>query len=108
MNEVLRFLLYLPRQSSTVAFMVDRLHYFVIGSTIGGAVLVTLIGAALVIRYRRTATSDPPRADANKAPPMWFENAAFGGLFVLFIVFWFIGNQQYSVLRVTPPGARTV
>jgi cytochrome c oxidase subunit II len=88
--------------------MVDRLHYFVIGCTIGGAFLVTIIGGILIIRYRRTGSTEPPRADVNAQPPLWLERGAAASLFILFLVFWMVGVRQFSVLRVAPPGARPI
>ena len=39
MNELLRRLLFLPEQGSTIAGSIDHLHYFVIGVTMAGATI---------------------------------------------------------------------
>ncbi len=59
MNELLRQLLFLPEQRSSVAREIDALHYFVILATMGGATLITLIGGYFLIRYRRRPQDTP-------------------------------------------------
>ena len=53
MNELLRRILFLPVQASTVAEDIDSLHYFVILMTMAGATLVTVVGGVFLIIYRR-------------------------------------------------------
>ncbi len=103
MNEILRRLLFLPPQSSTFARPLDWLHYFVILTTMAGAVLVTLAGGYFVIRYRRrlgeTSTANPHAA---ARPHFTFKIGALVGLAVLFLVWWVIGVRQYVIMRVAP------
>ena len=106
MNELLRRLLFLPPQASTMARAIDGLHYFVIISTMFGALLVTLVGGWFLIRYRRARVDAYPEDyDVNAKPPLWMKIGAVGGLFTLFVVWWSIGVRQYLELRVAPANA---
>ncbi len=106
MNELLRTILFLPRQSSTIAEEIDKLHYFVIIVTMAGALLVTFVGGYFLIRYRRTAVQkDPSRRIPGTTPAIWFEVLAVFGLFGMFISWWVIGFWQFMALRVPPEGA---
>ena len=106
MNELLRRLLFLPPQASTVAHDIDGLHYFVIISTMLGALLVTLVGGWFLIRYRRFyVDAHPEEYDVHARPPLWMKVGAVGSLFLLFVIWWSIGIRQYLELRVAPPGA---
>ena len=67
MNELLRRLLFLPLQRSTVAKEIDLLHYFVISVTLAGSVLVFLMATIYVIRYRRPSSDSPPRPNVHAA-----------------------------------------
>jgi cytochrome c oxidase subunit 2 len=106
MNEILRAILFLPSQSSTIAREVDQLHYFVIGSTFAGAVLVTLIGGWFLFRYRRGARwTGGPR---NTSKVRRIEVTVWVGIFGLFILFWIIGARQFMRIRVPPEGAMEI
>jgi cytochrome c oxidase subunit 2 len=106
MNELLRRLLFLPPQASTMARSIDGLHYFVIISTMLGAVLVTLVGGWFLIRYRRARVDACPEDyDVDAKPPLWMKIGAVAGLFTLFVVWWSIGVRQYLELRVAPANA---
>jgi cytochrome c oxidase subunit 2 len=106
MNEILRTLLFLPSQSSTVARDIDELHYLVIGSTLAGALLVTLVGGWFLFRYRRGTHWIPRRRDSRQARRL--EATALFGIFGLFILFWVIGTRQYVWLRVAPEHAMEI
>lgn len=109
MNELLRRILFLPEQGSTVAFEIDALHYAVILVTMGGATFITLIGGYFLIRYRRRPQDKlRPNPGARSRPPLRLEAAALVGLGVLFLAFWFIGVRQFMSLRVPPEGAMDV
>ena len=103
MNELLRRILFLPPQSSTVASSIDHLHYFVILSTMGGATAITLIGGWFLIKYRRRPhEGEPPRqADAPRVPG-WLEALVVSGLLGLFCLWWVIGFLQFIRVRVAP------
>ncbi|APR76328.1 Cytochrome c oxidase polypeptide II [Minicystis rosea] len=109
MNEILRRILFLPPQDSTIAHEIDALHYFVILTTMAGATLVTLVGAYFLVRYRlRQREADPPNPHADAHPHFLYKVAALIGLCVLFLVWWFIGVRQYMRLRVAPADAMDV
>ena len=55
MNELMRQLLFLPPQRSTLAAEIDHLHYFVISVTMIGAAAVTLVGGYYLVRFRARA-----------------------------------------------------
>ncbi|MDI1480963.1 cytochrome c oxidase subunit II [Polyangium sp. y55x31] len=106
MNDLLRTILFLPRQASTIAEAIDKLHYFVIIMTMGGALLVTLIGGWFLFRYRRTAVQkDPSRRMLGTTPAIWLEAVVVLGLFGMFIMWWVIGFWQFMAIRVPPENA---
>jgi cytochrome c oxidase subunit 2 len=110
MNELLRRLLFLPLQRSTVAKDIDALHYFVISVTLAGSVLVFLMAAIFVIRYRRPS-DEAPRPNVHAAehyPAVLYELGILIGLMVLFLVWWVIGSRQYVRLRLAPDNALEV
>jgi cytochrome c oxidase subunit II len=106
MNEILRTLLFLPSQSSTMAREIDRLHYFVIGSTFAGALLVTVVGGWFLFRYRRAAHWTGTPRDATRVRRI--EATVLAGIFALFILFWVIGARQFVRLRVAPENAMEI
>jgi cytochrome c oxidase subunit 2 len=105
-NELLRRILFLPPQASTVARQIDYLHYFVIGTTMAGATLITVVGLLFVIRYRagRTLERDRPRSE----PPTWIEAGLVSFLLGLFCLWWVIGFVQYVHVRTAPENALTI
>lgn len=109
MNELLRRILFLPPQSSTVAAEIDQLHFFVITVTMLGALLVTLFGGYFLFRYRRRSGRVVGPARKTTHPlPFWVEAAVIIGLFGMFILWWVIGFRQYMRVRVAPEGALEV
>ncbi len=109
MNGYLLKLLFLPSQSSTLAYDIDELHYFVILTTMAGATLVTLVGAYFVVRYRRRLPEpDPPNPDSATTPHYLLELGAVLGLAALFLVWWVIGARQFMQLRVAPTDSMIV
>lgn len=111
-NELLRRILFLPRQASSVAREIDYLHYFVIGVTMAGATLVALCAGYFILRYRHRQT--PPSEPTPKTSPVrplmafWFELAVIGFLLLLFVGWWVIGFRQFITLEVPPPTAMDV
>ncbi|HEX9297447.1 MAG TPA: cytochrome c oxidase subunit II [Polyangiaceae bacterium] len=110
MNETLRRLLFLPLQRSTVAYEIDRLHYFVISVTLVGSVLVFLLATIFTIRYRH-----PPEEPATPnvqagyhSPAILLEIVILAGLLLLFLTWWVIGSRQFVRLRVAPDDALEV
>jgi cytochrome c oxidase subunit II len=113
MNELLRRILFLPPQASSLAREIDYLHYFVIGVTMAGATLVALVAGYFILRYRHRgerAPTAPTPPDAPLRPLMtfWFELAVIGFLMLLFVGWWVIGFRQFVRLEVPPPNALEV
>jgi cytochrome c oxidase subunit 2 len=97
-------MLFLPPQASSVAREIDGLHYFVIITTMLGAILVTGVAVTFVIRYRARA-GEAPRPALAPRPSGWMEAGMITGLLGLFVLWWAIGYAQYVRVRVAPPGA---
>jgi cytochrome c oxidase subunit 2 len=104
MNELMRKLLFLPEQASTVSKEIDGLHYFVITVTMIGATLVALASLYFIVRYRARpdAKDHVPDEPTKRALPLMFELTAFGGLLSLFILWWVIGFRQYVEISEPP------
>jgi cytochrome c oxidase subunit 2 len=108
MNELLRKILFLPPQSSTISPAIDHLHYFVILTTMGGALLITVVGFWMVVRFRRRAEHEPEREQPGPAVPMWLEGGVIAFLLGLFLLWWLIGFRQYVRIRVAPADSMEV
>jgi cytochrome c oxidase subunit 2 len=106
MNELLRRILALPSQSSSMARDIDHLHYFVILTTIGGVTLAAVVAGVFLFRYRRKTQVIPltPRV----TPPAWLEVGLIAGLLGLFCLWWLIGFTQYRKLQTPPAEAMPV
>jgi cytochrome c oxidase subunit 2 len=104
MNELLRKILFLPPQASTISTSIDHLHFFVILTTMAGATGLALVAGYWLIRYRRTGPyeSEPPREVPAPSTSAFTEALIVGGLFTLFMVWWVIGFRQYVRARVAP------
>ena len=113
MNEMFRRLLMLPEQASTVARGIDILHYFVIGISVVGAVVVATAVAIFLYRFRASAhrprqrlgermTDDGEPILHTVRVPVRLELGAIGLLLALFLAFWVIGFRQFVHLN-TPP-----
>jgi len=113
-NELLRKMLYLPEQVSTVAKDIDYLHYFVIISTMLGAFGVTLFTLYFIVKYRESKHRGgdlPPDTRPHHSPagiPWWIEATAIVGLLGLFLVFWVIGFRQYVRISEPPRDSMTI
>jgi len=108
MNEVLRTLLFLPPQRSTVAQEIDTLHYFVILVTMAGAALVTALGGWLIYRYRRRSTQPGLNPNAHVKPGLAMELLVVVSLLGLFLLWWVLGVRQFVRLRVAPEDSMPV
>jgi cytochrome c oxidase subunit 2 len=116
-NELLRKLLFLPEQRSTVAQDIDSLHYFVILTTMAGSVAVALAVFYFLVRYREgaattTVVPGPPvdeRPGVNRRDlPLWLEGAAIAGLLGLFLMWWVLGFRQFVHVRSAPADSMEV
>jgi cytochrome c oxidase subunit 2 len=110
-NELMRKLLFLPEQASTVAKHIDWLHYFVITVTMLGATGVAAFTLYFIIRYRERPErpAEAVRGEESKrALPLSFELFVFGGLLATFILWWVIGFAQYVRIAEPPPDSMTI
>jgi len=108
-NELVRELLALPPQASTVAPEIDLLHYTIIGVTMLGATLIAGAAVWFTIRYRTGrvggAPGDPvPRRTVSLAVEFGLVAALAG----FFVGAWVVGRRQYDVLREPPDDALEV
>jgi cytochrome c oxidase subunit II len=108
LNELLRHLLFLPRQASTMAREIDDLHYWVICVTLLGAAGVGCAAVYFAVRYRRTPTYEGTHPGAMAKPPPWFEPVVITCLGALFVAFWYAGLSRFVKLRVAPEDAMDV
>ncbi|WP_437933178.1 cytochrome c oxidase subunit II [Sorangium sp. So ce341] len=109
MNELLRQLLFLPEQRSSLAGEIDWLHYFVIIVTMGGAFLITLIGGYFLVRYRRRGESTArPHPGVFARPALFLETVGLLSLGFVFLTFWNVGTRQFVDLRTPPEDALDV
>lgn len=101
MNELLRRVLYLPPQASTVARDIDVLHYTVIGAASVVALLTFLLIASFLVRFRERPGYQP-RA---RRFPKWAEVSLSVFTLGVFLAWWVVGFAQYQNLREVPEGA---
>jgi cytochrome c oxidase subunit 2 len=113
-NEMMRRLLVLPEQASTVASQIDALHYLVITITMIGATGVALVTLYWIVKHRaRPERGEDIEHDVEmrsvRGPlSLKVELFGFGGLLTLFVFFWVIGFRQYVYLAAPPPDSMTV
>jgi len=99
MNEFLRRLLFLPDQASTFAQDIDKLHFFVILTTLAMSFGVGLTAIFFFIRYRRRSE--------HQTTPHIEPTALIEVLFVavpmaFFLTWFFLGYKEY-IRQATPP-----
>jgi cytochrome c oxidase subunit 2 len=113
-NELMRKLLFLPEQASTVASDIDWLHYSVITATMIGALGVAIVTLYFIVKYHaRSEHGEYSERDVEprRVPgplPLRLELFVIGGLLALFIVFWLIGFRQYVTLAAPPRDPMTI
>lgn len=100
--DLVRKILLLPEQASTIAPQVDALHYAVIGTTMLGATAVAAVTIWRMFRWAR-ARDDEPTPRLRSGP--WLMVAKIGGPLTLFLAFWLLGFRQYVVLHKPPEGS---
>lgn len=101
MNELLRHALMLPPQASSIAHRIDVLHYTVIGAAFGVCFLVFALIGYFLIRFRDQPGRKPPRFKL----PHVFEVGLASVTLLVFLVWWFVGFNQYREIRSSPPNA---
>lgn len=104
MNELLRRMLDLPPQASSVARGIDTLHYVVIGSAFVVAFLAFGLITFFLIRFR----DRPGHKPRVRSVPHWVETGLAGFTLAVFLVWWVIGFAQYRTLREPPPDATRI
>jgi cytochrome c oxidase subunit II len=104
MNELFRRALDLPPQAGSLARSIDTLHYVVISTAIGGALLVFAAIAWLLVRYRQREQA--PRTHATV--PHSLEVALAGFVLAMFLAFWVVGFSQFRRIREISPDAMRV
>lgn len=104
MTEILRKLLFLPRAATEVARDIDQLHFVVIGISFVGSMAVMATLLTFLYRFR----SGRGGYDAELGVPRPIEFGVAGFILTLFLVFWFVGYQQYLTLARAPEDAQTV
>jgi cytochrome c oxidase subunit 2 len=111
-NELLRKILMLPEQASTIARDIDALHYFVIITTMVGAIGVALFTLYYIVRYGQPMGSKPQEhaavSQARRSKATWLELTAVVGLLTLFVMWWVIGFRQFVQLAEPPPDSMTI
>ncbi len=101
----LRRLLWLPEQASTFAVSVDRLHYFVIITTMVMSGVTGALAFYFFFRYRRVSENQTTPA---VHPTVGFEVAAVSVPLVVFLAWFVIGFGDYVKLANPPPDAMDV
>ncbi len=99
MNDLMRRLLWLPVQASTLSTRIDYLHYFVITVTMIASIATGLFAFVLLFKYRerRRAQSTPL-----VMPSVKFEIVVIGvPLFFFFL--WFVQGYKDYIWYTTPP-----
>lgn len=110
MNELLRRMLFLPRQGSSMARELDYLHYTVILVTLGGALAVAAAAAYFILRYRKSKQRRPElsregRAPEHRASVYRLEAVLAASILGLFVLWWVVGYHQFVRLESPPQGA---
>ncbi len=105
MIEWLHKMLFLPEQASHFAERVDRLHYFVIVTTMIMSTLVGMGALSFFVRYRRRSKD---QKTPHVTPPVWMEV-----LFVLvpltfFLVWAVMGFRDFMWLSTPPRDAMDI
>jgi cytochrome c oxidase subunit II len=99
MNEFLRRLLFLPDQASTFAAGIDRLHIFVVMTTIVMSVAVGLTTLLFFVLYRRKSES---QTTPHLQPSVLLETVFVSVPLALFLLWFAMGYRQF-VEQDTPP-----
>ena len=102
--DLIRRMLFLPEQASSVAPGVDLLHFTVIGTTMLGAVGVRSFATYMLLRYARKAENEP--TPHLRSGPTATIAKIFGPL-ILFLALWVVGFRQYVAIGRRPKARST-
>jgi cytochrome c oxidase subunit 2 len=106
MNELMRKLLFLPEQASTMAPRVDHLHYFVITTTMVVSALIGIAAVGFYVKYRWKG-----RIGAKGEPvyTTFLGETLIIGVPAFFFLLWFaIGYRDFVRLQTPPDDAMDV
>jgi len=105
-NEIVREMLALPPQASTVAAEIDLLHFWVIGVTMFGATMIAALALWFTVRYRASRVGGKPSDAVERVQtPARIEIGLIALLVLLFLSWWVVGARQYSRLQTPPDDA---
>ncbi len=102
MNELLRKLLFLPPEASEASVGIDRLHFFVITTTMVVSTMAGVTAVYFMARYRRRRKGEPtPHLEA----PRWLEALFVVVPLSLFLLWFRIGFGQFVEMTSPPKDA---
>ena len=105
LNEGMRRILFLPEQASTLAIRIDRLHYFVVITTMASSFAVGLAAVYFMYRYReRTRHASTPIVN----PGPRFEAVVIAIPLLLFLIWVFVGFKDFIWSQQAPKNAMDV
>jgi cytochrome c oxidase subunit 2 len=105
LNDIMRRLLWLPEQASTVALRIDYLHYFVIIVTMLSSLVVGGLSVFFFFKYRQIkAMASTPVVE----PSVKFEVAVVSVPLVIFLLWTFIGFRDFVFMSTPPKGAMDI
>jgi cytochrome c oxidase subunit II len=106
MNELLRRILFLPEQASTISKNLDYLHYFVIIVTMIASTLIGVGALYFYVRYRWKGRIGAKGEPVYTSVPL---ELAIIGIPAFFFLLWFwIGYRDYVRLTNPPPDSMDV
>ncbi|MCE9670219.1 cytochrome c oxidase subunit II [Myxococcus stipitatus] len=105
MNDVLRSILFLPEEGSTLASRVDGIHFFIILTTMVVGAGIGLTGFVFLLRYRRRYAHALTEAFT---APMWLEVLFVTVPLSFFLLWGALGYRDYVWSRAAPPDALDV
>ena len=98
-------MLFLPEQGSSYAYLVDRLHYFVIITTLIMSTAVGMTAIAFFLRFRRRHEGQrTPHVETSTLAEILFITVPL----TFFLVWFAIGYSDYVHLAQPPPGSMDV
>lgn len=106
MNDLLRRMLFLPEQASTMSTHVDYLHYFVIITTMVVSTLIGLAALGFYVKYRWKG-----RVGAKGEPvytSWWLETVIIGAPAFFFLLWFAIGYRDFVRMQTPPADAMDV
>jgi cytochrome c oxidase subunit 2 len=94
-----------PEAASTVADDVDRLHAFVLLTTLAGTFVVFAATTWMVARFHGPVAGG---TTTHVRLPIWLDVVVIAGLLSLFLGWWVMGFRLYIRMRTPPDGAMPI